>query len=264
MTENAHGRGGVIEEPLSSPEVRSLSHAERARTLVAMRSTGTLATIAREPAGYPHGSFVTFAMEGPDPIFLVSRLATHTQHLEADPRASLLVADEGAADPLANARVTLLGRCARVPAPEAAAAREAFLKVHPGAAYYADFSDFGFFRLEVEAIRYIGGYGRMSWVDLNGWRSATADPLAPHAADIVTHMNDDHREALVDCARAFTRATSAERASMTSIDRYGFELSVDTDAGPRPARIAFEQAVTTPEEARAALVAMVRSARLRR
>lgn len=48
---------------------------------------------------------------------------------------------------------------------------------------------------------------------------------------------------------------------MTGIDRYGFEMSVVTERGPRPARLAFPETVETPEEARKALVAMVGEAR---
>src|SRR5918999_4192929 len=83
-------------------------------TLVAQISTGTLCTLALEPQGYPYGSFVTVAFDNGNPIFLISGLAEHTKNLERDPRASLLVAEGGSADPLANGRVTTLGRCTRV------------------------------------------------------------------------------------------------------------------------------------------------------
>lgn len=255
-----HGRGsGAREEALTPEETSAPSHAERARTLVARRTVGSLGTIALDPAGYPYGSFTTFAMDGPDPIFLVSSLATHTKHLEADPRASLMVSEEVAADPLANGRVTLLGDCQKLDEP--GGARETYLSVHPGAAYYADFTDFAFFRLRVASLRYIGGYGRMSWVDIDAWRAARPDPIAPHAEGILEHMNEDHAEALVLITRAFTRATAADSSVMTGVDRYGLTMSVKTDKGPRPARIAFPKPIETPDDARRALVALVKKAR---
>ena len=73
------------------------THAERARTLVAQISTGTLCTLALEPEGYPYGSFVTVAFDNGNPVFLISGLAEHTKNLERDPRASLLVAEGGSA-----------------------------------------------------------------------------------------------------------------------------------------------------------------------
>jgi len=50
---------------------------------------------------------------------------------------------------------------------------------------------------------------------------------------------------------------------MTGVDRYGFDLSVMTAMGPRPVRLAFPTPVSTPEEVRAALVALAKDARSR-
>src|SRR4029453_13659703 len=113
------------------------------RLFVAEISTGTLCTLAIEPAGYPYGSFVTVAFEKGNPIFLISALAEHTKNLEQDPPPSLPAPESGAAAPLANGRVTMLGPCTRVEG-DRASARAAFLAVHPNSAYYANFRDFGF------------------------------------------------------------------------------------------------------------------------
>lgn len=249
------------ETPLTADDVAAPSHAERARTLVSRETTGTLSTL--DPDGFPHGSYVTFALDGADPVFLVSTLATHTQNLLRDPRASLMAHEARAEDPLANGRVTLIGRCEKVAERLRAAesARATFLAAHPRAAYYADFRDFAFYRLEVASVRYIGGYGRMSWVDADAWRAAAADPLATDADGIVRHMNEDHADALVLYARAFTRAEAAEDVIMTGVDRHGFELGVATPSGRRPARIAFGRDVTTPAQARQTLIAMLKDAR---
>ena len=261
MTDDAHARptrGGS--EPLYDVSVPTPTHAERARTLVARISTGTLGTLALEPEGYPYGSFVTVAFDAGDPIFLISALAEHTKNLERDPRASLMVAESGAADPLANGRVTLLGPCTRVEG-DRASARTAFFAAHPNSSYYADFRDFAFWKLRVDHVRYIGGYGRMSWISEADWRAAEPDPLAPSAAGMIAHMNADHADAMVLYCKAFSRATDVTSASMTGVDRYGFEMSAMTPQGPRPVRVAFGTPVRTPEEVRAALVAMVKDAR---
>jgi putative heme iron utilization protein len=261
MSNDAHARPSkAAPEPLYDPNVSTPTHAERARTLAAQISTGTLCTLALEPAGYPYGSFVTVAFDGEAPIFLISRLAEHTKNLEQDPRASLLVAEGGSADPLANGRVTMIGRCTRVEGKEGSA-RDAFLATHPNASYYADFRDFAFWRLDVASVRYIGGYGRMSWVSDAEWQTAEPDPLGPSAAGVIAHMNADHADALVLYCKAFSRATDVSAASMTNVDRYGFEMSVKTAEGPRPVRLAFAAPVSTPDEARAALISMLKDAR---
>ncbi|MEM9294125.1 MAG: DUF2470 domain-containing protein [Acidobacteriota bacterium] len=250
------------EEPLYDLDVATPSHAERARTLLATLKTGTLATVAKEPEGHPYPSFVTFAVDGGDPVFLVSEMAEHTQNIRRDSRASLLAAESRNEDPLANGRVTLVGECRPVDDGDSSA-RDAYLERLPNAAYYCDFADFGFWRLRVESVRYIGGYGRMSWVSSEAWRTAEPDPLAEHAEGIVEHMNEDHGDAMVTLCRAFSRAKTAEEVTMSSIDRYGFEMSVVTERGPRPVRLAFPEPVATPDEARRALIARVGDARSR-
>jgi putative heme iron utilization protein len=259
MNTDAHGRPSGPVETLSDPELPAPSHAERARTLVAAQRTGTLASVALEPAGYPYASFVTFALDGGEPVFLISRIAEHTRNLAADARASLLVHESGKADPLANGRATLVGRVQRLGA-DSVGARTAFLAAHPQSAYYVDYADFDFWVLRVEAIRYIGGYGRMSWVGADDFRAAAADPVATDSPAILEHMNADHASALVAYARAFTRARDVQAAVMTAIDRYGFELTVNTATGPGPARVAFDAPLQAAAEARSALIALLRRA----
>jgi putative heme iron utilization protein len=263
LTRDAHSRpSGEAEELLFDPNVPTPTHGERARTLVAAIRTGTLCTIAKEPAGFPYGSFVTFAMEGADPVFFVSELAEHTKNLRGDARASLLVAEGGEADPLANGRVTLIGNGRKLDGgAEHDAARRAYLQAHPNAEYYIDYKDFAFWRIDVDAVRYIGGYGRMSWVEPVEWRDGEPDPIAPHAAAIIGHMNADHGDAMRSYCHAFTRASDATEATMTSVDRYGFEMSAQTGRGPRPIRLAFSTAISTPDEARREMVALASRAR---
>lgn len=261
MSDDAHARpSGHAPEPLYDLNIPTPTHAERARTLVARLSTGTLCTLALEPAGYPYGSFVTVAFDHGHPVFLISALAEHTKNLERDARASLMVAEGGAADPLANGRVTMLGPCRRVDG-DGGSARATFLATHPNAAYYADFRDFAFWTLQVESVRYIGGYGRMSWIDPADWQTAEPDPIGPSAAVTMAHMNADHAEAMVLYAKAFSKATAITSASMTGVDRYGFDMSVMTPEGPRPVRVAFATPVSTPEDVRATLIAMLNDAR---
>jgi putative heme iron utilization protein len=50
---------------------------------------------------------------------------------------------------------------------------------------------------------------------------------------------------------------------MTAIDRYGFELTITTPTGVGPARIAFAQPLQQADDARKALVALVREAEAR-
>ena len=265
MKTNAHSQPAKqSQELLYDPDVATPSHAERARTLLSLNHTATLCTLSVEPADYPYGSLVTFSMTGDCPTFFISDLAEHTRNLRRSPRASLMVAESGGTDPLANSRVTLMGQVREVSAPGAQAESKAsYLASHPSAANYIGFSDFSFWQLEVESLRYIGGYGRMSWADGEDWRRSEADPLAPFAGGIIKHMNEDHGDAMIEYCRAFSRATDSRKATMTHIDRYGFEMSAETGAGPRPIRLAFSEPISTADDARIQMVTLVRQARSR-
>ncbi|MCC6558182.1 MAG: DUF2470 domain-containing protein [Polyangiaceae bacterium] len=244
---------------------RAPSHAERCRTLAQRARSATLCTIAREPAGYPYGSLVTIAFDHAGrPLLLLSSLAEHTSNLSERPEASVLVAEAGQAgvDPLALGRMTLIGACGRIAGDdEVAAAREAFLAAQPGASHYVDFKDFSFHRLEPVSIRYVGGFGRMSWVDPESYVRAEADPLADASPGIVSHMNEDHPDAVLAYARALAGIDDATEAAMTAVDRYGFEIRAVTPAGPRAARIGFEAPVAAPDEVRRAMIDLLRAAR---
>ena len=112
-------------------------------------------------------------------------------------------------------------------------ARAAFFAAHPNSSYYADFRDFAFWKLQV-ICRYIGGYGRMSWISKADWRAAEPDPLGPSAAGLIAHMNAEHADAMVLYCTAFSKATEITSASMTGVDRYGFEMSAMTQRGHDP------------------------------
>ncbi|KYG03690.1 hypothetical protein BE21_50415 [Sorangium cellulosum] len=260
-----HGRPDSTPEAAPAAQtVPSPSHAERCRTLAQRARTATLCTLARDPAGYPYGSLVTVAVDAHGrPLLLLSALAEHTGNLKARAEASLLVAEpaEGRADPLALGRMTLIGPCRPLEAAEAAAARTTFLAAHPRASYYVDFTDFSFYRLDPVSIRCVGGFGRMSWVDAADYAAAEPDPLAPDAARILEHMNTDHADAVLAYAKVLAGIKDATGATMTSVDRYGFELDVITPAGPKAARLAFDAPVSTSDEVRKAMVALVREAR---
>lgn len=256
--------GGSDPSGSDLPPAPEPSHAERCRTLVAGANRGTLCTLSADPPGYPFGSVATYALsDDGDPLFFVSLMAEHTQNAERDSRASLLVAEPVAegSDPLATGRVTLLGDLARVSDDERDAVRDRYLAANPTAAYYIDFGDFAFYRLAVAAVRYVGGYGRMSWVDSGAFAGAEPDPLVAAAAGIITHMNDDHAEAMVLVCRHQAARPDTTEATMSAVDRYGFELVATSPGGRAGVRIGFPAPVATPEEVRAALVAMVRQAR---
>ena len=242
------------------------SHAERCRTLVASATRGALSTIAVDPAGYPYGSVATYGLDdGGNPLFFVSLMAEHTQNAIKDPRASLLVTEPvpDGADPLASGRATLMGLLSRVDDADRPTAQHRYLAANPTAEYYIGFGDFTFYRLDVSSIRYVGGYGRMSCVDAGRYAAAEPDPLAGAAAGIIGHMNADHADAQVLYCRHLAGRPDTTAATMSAVDRYGFEMVAEGPTGRAAVRLGFPEPCSTGDEVRRAMVAMVADARRR-
>src|SRR5579863_1369580 len=214
---NRHAGTGAASAQAQVPEP---SFAERARTLLHLGRVGSLSTLSRKRPGFPFGSLMPFALDGEGrPIFLISTMAMHTQNLQQDARASLLVTQpEAEGDPLGAARVTVVGNAAVLATPEVADARALYLERHPNSKYWVDFDDFSFFRMDVLDVYYVGGFGVMGWIAAPDYSLAKADPLADAAAGILKHMNADHQEALILLARTWAGIESQE-AAMTAVDR---------------------------------------------
>ena len=245
-----------------TPPVPEPTYAERARTLLHLGRAGTLATLSRRHPGHPFASIMPYAIDTAGrPLLLISTMAMHTQNLQADGRASLLVAQpDWAGDPLAAGRVTVMGEARPLDAADRAAARDAYLARHENARYWVDFDDFGFWRLEVSDVYFVGGFAAMDWVEAGAYARAAADPLADVAGGIVTHMNQDHADALVTYARVLG-GVEADEAVMTSVDRLGFRLRVTHDGRRHGVRIPFPREVTTAADSRTVLIEMLQRAR---
>jgi len=245
-----------------APTIPEPTFAERARTLAYLGHTGTLATLSRRHPGHPFGSVMPYALDDAGcPLFLISTMAMHTQNLETDPRASLLVTQPGwDGDPLAAGRLTLMGEARRVSEADAPSARERYLARHERARYWVDFEDFGFWRLAIADVYFVGGFAAMDWVTAADYAAARPDPLADAAAGIVEHMNRDHADTLIEYARHFA-GEPAEEAAMVAVDRLGFKLRLRSGERLSSVRIAFPREVTTTAQSREVLIAMLKEAR---
>ena len=244
------------------PTIPEPSFSERARTLLYLGRIGSLSTLSRKQPGFPFGSVMPYGLDDQGrPIFLISTMAMHTQNLQADPRASLLVTqDNGDGDPLGASRVTLLGNVLPLAVSEVAEARKLYLARYANSKYWVDFEDFSFYRMDVVDVYYVGGFGVMGWISASEYGGSQPDPLADSMAEIIQHMNADHKDALVLLAREFARIESQE-ATMTAVDRLGFYVRMKTSTGLRGARIAFLREVSNAAEVRKVLVEMVQQAR---
>merc|ERR1711957_277879 len=129
--------------------------------------------------GFPGGSVIGFAPDDQGrPIFIFSKISSHTKDILADPKASVTIASKefkGAAD----GRVSLMGTVKPIkPGPERDAAREFYKKKHPNA-FWMDFGDFIWFRMEeIKAIRFVGGFARAGSVTAEEYAAAKPDEIS--------------------------------------------------------------------------------------
>lgn len=227
---------------------------EIARRLLRITRDGALATL--DPTGHPlvTRTVVATDLEGA-PLLMASKLSLHTRNMEADPRVSLLLAQDGKGDPLSHPRLTLVGRIGAVEEPFL---RERFLRRNPKSKLYAGLPDFKVYRLEVTGVHLNGGPGRAEGLTadallLDAEASRAFRELEPGA---VAHMNEDHGDALSLYAVHYGRA-EAGPWSVTGLDPEGMDLALDD----RSLRICYPRPLAQPGELRPMLVEMAKAAR---
>ena len=231
-----------------------MSLASEARRFLRSTRHGILSTHSVRHAGYPFGSVAPFVPDhAGNPLILISTLAEHTRNISADHRVSLL-AFEGTDDLQANARLTLVGEAEQTDKQDAVL-QARYLRYFPDAEQYFAAHDFLLYRILVREARYIGGFGRIAWLQGD---SLLAQPcrLPGQEVAILAHMNADHGDNLRDYCRHYHQVET-DKVEMIGIDSDGFDLRADDCI----LRFAFDAPVTDAQSARSALVAMAQAAR---
>lgn len=218
------------------------SFAFTCRCLLRSARFACLATIDSETS-HPYASLVAVstAVDG-SPLLMLSTLAIHTRNLKADPRVSLLVHDESAAaagaDLLASDRLTVFGQIAQ--STDDGHRRRYFAR-HPGAADFAEFSDFAIYRIAPERLHSVAGFGR---IDTRPATSVflSAKAAAPFEAGeerSVAGLNEDFADAIQAIATSRPE-TDTEDWRATGCDPDGVYLGF----GSRSIRMTFNEPVT--------------------
>jgi putative heme iron utilization protein len=216
---------------------------------------GALATIDRDD-GSPFASLVNVATDfDGSPLLLLSKLAAHRGNVEKDARISLLLSEGGKGDPLAHARLTVMGR-AEIAEAEAVKAR--FLARHPKSALYAGFPDFSFFRVGVTGGHLNGGFARAARLSAEELLTDCegAEALQAAEAGAIEHMNADH----ADAVRLYATRLAGMKDGpwrLTGVDPEGIDLAFADET----ARVLFPERVTDAGALRRVLVAMATEAR---
>ena len=230
--------------------------AKRARRLLRRAEHAALSTL--EPAsGWPYASLVLVTTDhDAAPLLMLSGPARHTRNLSADPRVSLLVDGSTPANQrLDGPRLTVLGTAAPSTDPHH---RSRILARHPQTAQYAGSTDFTVYRIAPTEAHLVAGFDVLDTLGGTELVLPRTDCEALIAAEtgMIDHMNEDHRDAVAAYAAGLL-GSNADGWRLVGLDPEGIDLGREGEL----ARLDFDRTVTSPREARRALVELAERAR---
>lgn len=172
-----------------------MNNAEEARRMLRAHRYGALSTLSKKYDGYPFGSITPYLTDHDGSLLiLISTLAEHTKNIQHDPRISLITHDQRSPHIQTQGRVTVVGNAQPETEREKAGLR--YLRYFPEAQTYFAMHDFSFYRIHPVAIRYIGGFGRIHWVNMENYAVADADAFAQKEEALLADVNAKSSRAL--------------------------------------------------------------------
>lgn len=228
-----------------------------ARTLLRSSEKAMLSTHSFSKKGYPFGSVTTYMTDHQGhPIIYISHLAQHTKNIKHDNKISLLVSQESNDDINAGARLTLLGHAELVSENECEFIAEKFYLKFPESRKYQDTHDFNFYRLKVEYVRYIGGFGQIYWLDCNQFILPIPDWLE-NEQPAIEHMNEDHKDAM-QLMCSYFKKFKADEICMTHLYPDGCAIRAN---GCQNFFLAYQELAESSKDIRIRLVELTQEAR---
>ena len=191
----------------------------------------TLASQSLQMPGYPYATVLPNVLDDYHrPVLLISALAEHTKNILANGRGSISIVEPGCDNVQAGARLSIIGDAEQFEVDEALKAR--YLRYLPDAEQYL-MLDFMFFRIQPQRIRYIGGVGKMGWLE--------ADALGQDSISLNVEAG------LLALASQHTQIG----IRLLGIDNFGMDYCVDG----QQKRLSFESPIRAEELLEAAVVA---------
>ncbi|XP_034694494.1 uncharacterized protein LOC117920907 isoform X2 [Vitis riparia] len=251
----------------SSPPVRPLSMAASAAQTASPGDVTTDAQVFQlikdhqKYEGYPSGSMVDFACDQDGyPILAVSSLANHTKDLLANTKCSLLVAKDP--EDKTDLLITVHGDAVPVSEEDKGDIRTAYLTRHPNA-FWVDFGDFQFMRIEPKVVRYVSGIATAllgtEEFTKEAYTAAKVDPIAQFSKPVASHMNRDHAE---DTKLIVQHVTSilVDSAYMLDLDSLGFYVKATYRGNTFKLRIPFPRRAEDRKDVKTLVVEMLQAA----
>jgi hypothetical protein len=217
-----------------------MNTAREARLLLRAHRYGALCTLSKKFDGHPFGSITPYLVDHDGSLLiLISTLAEHTKNILHDPRVSLITHDQRDPHIQTQGRVTVVGNARLEPNRDQAGLR--YLRYFPEAQTYFAMHDFSFYRIKPIAIRYIGGFGKIHWVNMEDYAAAQAEIFAQREEALLKEMNTQQQEML--------RQPLLQRHGVDAADVQAIGLDcdgLDVRCGETIWRLDFSEAVANP------------------
>ncbi len=217
-----------------------MNNAHEARRMLRAHRYGALGTLSKKFDGYPFGSITPYLVDHDGSLLiLISTLAEHTKNIGHDPRASLITHDQRNPHIQTQGRVTVVGNARLEPNREQAGVR--YLRYFPEAQTYFAMHDFSFYRICPVAIRYIGGFGKIHWVNMENYAVAQAEAFAKREEALLAETNTRQQAALRELLRQ-RHSIDVTHVQAIGLDCDGLDVRCDEQVW----RLDFPEAVSSP------------------
>ena len=225
-----------------------------ARKLLRSLDCGVLATMSQELPGFPFGSVTPYVTtHDGHVVILVSDIAQHTKNMGENDKVCLTVMDNADGNKQEQGRATIIGHARPVPSDRLDEASERYFAFFPEARHYSKAHAFTFFWIETVRVRYIGGFGKIFWIEEEDW-GVPAPEWSTEEAEIVKHMNDDHSSAVVAMTKVHAQVDDPE-ATLIAMDPEGCHLK--TKCGIH--YLSFGTSAMTKDSVREAMIALTKT-----
>ena len=192
------------------------------------RLHGILSTVSKEHNDYPFGSFVTYVPSKCRTAYLyLSDLAEHTENLRYNSKSSITISRPNDSGDIQNSeRLTLVGDLGAVIEEDLDDCKMRFHSIFPESKKYSEMHDFKFYELKIKHARWIGGFGKIAWLDAESW-SHKAPDWHGNESKIIDHMNDDHGNTIFSALHG-QHGIKDKSAKMAFISTDGYYINCKT------------------------------------
>ena len=220
-----------------------------ARGFLRGKDAGVLTTMLTEKGqSYPFGTMAQYAVmpDGHLAVY-ISDIALHTRNAKANPHMGFAIFQEDVHQQAApRLSVVGSGRFLEMGTEEYVQVSERYFSHFPEARSYSGTHNFSFCLIRPEKVHYIRTFGQI--YTFEGEKLAVG-PTGWDASGAISHMNEDHKSALVTYCQSFL-GVSPKNVELINLDQEGFQVRYDS----KLAYIPFLGPLSEPSDLRKAFV----------